>query len=369
MTDKVEDIALILGSLDGGGIQKAAIRLMQEFLSKNIKTTLIAVNSDGVMKKDIPIGCTFVDLGQGRVRFSLVKLVRYLKHNKPEVVISSQTHLNVLMILARIFAGYPKKLIVREHIVFNQEIFRDRRITEKIRPVLIRLFYPFADKVVVVSADSANSIYRYSRLNYEIAVIQNGLDTDLVHKDASQPIVHRWLEDKNLKVVIGIGRLVTQKSFADLLKAFSLLEGIYNYRLIVLGTGPELEKLRSLSVKLHIQEIVDFPGFVENPFPFLARADVFVLSSKWEGFANVVIEALACGVPVVATNCPGGPSDLLINQSFGRIVSVGDVAAISSAIVELTEIDHDKRAIMQYAENFSVKKTAQQYIDLVNSLR
>lgn len=369
MLNKPENLTLFLASLEGGGIQKATMRLIHEFIKTNIRVTLVVVNARGRIKNEIPGDCTLVDLDCQRTRYAIFKLIPYLLSEKPAIAISSQTHLNVLIIFIRLLIGYPKHLIVQEHITFNAEMAIDKRLQERLRPWLIRLFYPFASRFVTVSTAAAKSIHHYAGYKKDIQVIQNGLDIALIHSKAKQLPSHLWLNNKVPKLIIGMGRLSPQKNFSELLKAFSLLENKQNYRLIILGEGPELEKLITISKELDIQDYVDFPGFIENPYSILARADVFILSSKWEGYANVVIEALACGVPVIATDCPGGPSDILADKPFAKIVAVDDPAAMACAIEDMLAARNDKTQIAEYAKRFNIKDIAQQYVDLINGLQ
>jgi glycosyltransferase involved in cell wall biosynthesis len=369
-TNQIPPVTIALASLEGGGVQKVAVHLIREFLRLEIPTTLIAIDSSGPVRREIPDGCALIELNSHRTRWALLGLSLTLTKNKPYVLISSQTHLNVLVIIARILTGYPRKLIVIEHIAFNTSMMAAGRLLERLRPWMIKTFYPFADRIVTVSTDSAYSIYHYAKINKKIDVIENGLDLDAIQQSASQLVVgHPWMEENSgLKLIVGMGRLSPQKNFADLLHAFSLLERRENYRLIILGEGPEEDALRSFSKELNIQDCVDFPGYVENPFPLLARANLFVSSSRWEGFANVVIEALACGIPVVATDCPGGPSNILAGQAFAKIVSMGNTFEMSIAMNDLLSTDFDRSTIMEYAKNFNVQTMAQRYLDLISEL-
>lgn len=364
-----DKVTFFLASLEGGGIQKAAMRLIHELIKENVQVTLVAINTNGHVKNEVPAGCLLIDLKSSKTRYAFFSLLRYLVSEKPAIAISSQTHLNIPIIIARLLTGYPKRLIVREHITFNIEITTNKNFQERLRPWLIRLFYPFTSKFVTVSTAAAESIHKYAGYKKEIRVIQNGLDINSIHVMSDQPSTHRWLSSpKKNKLIVGMGRLSHQKNFPDLLKAFSLLENKQEYRLIILGEGPDLDKLIKTSRNLNIQEYVDFPGFVKNPYSILAQADVFVLSSKWEGFANVVIEALACGVPIVATNCPGGPMDILEDKPFARIVPVDDPSAMSNAIKEVLSKQRNREGIIEYARNYDIRNTAQQYINLIHEL-
>lgn len=362
-------IILALATLQGGGIQKSAMRLIAEFLRLDIPVSLMTLDSRGPISKEIPEDCVHIDIGVRRTRQGLWKLIVGLKKHQPEVIISAQTHLNVLLIIARFLAGYPRKLIVVEHITFNEEIIYKGKWSERIRPLLIRFFYPFADKVVAVSPASAKSIYQYAKLKKRVDVVWNGLDLDKIQKNASQPASHPWVSNGDFRLILGMGRLSRQKNFSDLLRAFASLEPKENYRLLILGEGPEERALLLLASELGIQKYVEFMGFIENPYPFLAQADLFVLPSKWEGFANVVIESLACGTPIVATDCPGGPADILSKQLFAKIVPMDSPREISIAIQEMLTTEIDTSRILAFAKRFTIQNTVQRYLDLIAEIQ
>ena len=161
------------------------------------------------------------------------------------------------------------------------------------------------------------------------------------------------------------GRLTPQKDFPPLLRAFCLVrKEIPGAKLIILGEGRERLRLEQLAAELGLPGSAQFPGFVLNPFAFMARAAVFVLSSRWEGFGNVLVEAMACGTPVVSTDCPSGPSEILDGGTFGRLVPPGDAAALAEAILSELRSPHNREALMQWADGFSIENILPQYIAL-----
>ncbi len=366
MKTDVNELTLILATLSGGGIQRATIRLIKEFEKQKIQTTLVVVNGEGQLKNDLPTACKYVDLNCKKTLYASFRLAKHLFKEKPEVVISSQTHLNVLLIIIRMLIRFPRILIVREHITFNKEIAVGKGILERFRPLMIRLFYPFASKVVAVSKGSAGSIYQLAKYKKEIRVIFNGIEQNEIKLKAKQSYESPWIEDSKLKVIVGMGRLIYQKNFSLLLRAFSLIED-KNLRLIIFGEGPELRNLKALCNELDIQSRVHLHGYIDNPFPAMNEANLFVLPSRWEGFANVVIEALSCGLPIVATDCPGGPSEILRNKPFGTIVPVEDASAMANSIQALIGKDYDRGEIIKYSEKFDIEKVAKQYIELIKN--
>jgi glycosyltransferase involved in cell wall biosynthesis len=366
---ETEHMTFFLASLEGGGIQKATMRLLRELIRRDIHTTLVVVNGTGPTRKDVPEGCDLVDLNCKRTRFALFALLKHLVREKPSIGISSQTHLNVLMIILRFLSGYPKHLVVREHNTFSEENINTGGLFERSRVRLIRYFYRFSSEFVAVSESVANSITEYAKYKKEIRVIRNGIDVNEVRELKNRPPDHPWLENaSNKKLIVGIGRLSRQKNFPDLLVAFSQLRVPTQTRLLILGEGSELENLKVLSCELQIEDRVAFPGYIQNPYPILARADVFVSPSRWEGFGNVVLEALACGAPIVATDCPGGPADILEGNPYSRIVPEDEPRTMAKAIEELLMKKTDRAQVIQYAQQFSIEIIAQQYIDMISDV-
>jgi glycosyltransferase involved in cell wall biosynthesis len=193
-----------------------------------------------------------------------------------------------------------------------------------------------------------------------LAVIYNPVDVEAVGREAEHDPGHPWLNDA-VPVVLGVGRLTYQKDFATLLKAFAHLRQTRPARLIILGEGEDRASLTQLAARLGISEDVDFPGYKTNRLGYIARAKVFALSSRWEGFGNVLVEALACGVPVVSTDCPSGPREILDAGAFGALVPVGDDRAMATALADA--LDHPPPAERQRARAavFAPEAIAAQY--------
>jgi glycosyltransferase involved in cell wall biosynthesis len=363
-----EPLSLLIGSLETGGIQSSTLRLAEEFVRLGHAVSLIVVNADGPLRAQVPAGCDLVDLRARHARTALPALVRYLRAARPGIVFSAQTHINVLAIGARMLARHPRRLIVSERIALQGALARGASWMDRLRPLLIRLSYPFASAVVAVSEDARRGLLGAAGLRRPVDVIHNGVDVDRIRSQAEADDMHAWLHQPGYRLILGIGRLAPQKNFAMLLRAFAGLRGEAQ-RLIILGEGPERTALTRLARELGIEERVDLPGLRANPFPLLRRCDAFVLSSRWEGFANVVIEALACGAPVVATDCPGGPAEILGEGLLGKVVPVDDVPAMTAAIEHVLFSPPDRAALVRQARTFSVGRTAQQYIQLAERIR
>ncbi len=366
--DHEDHFTIFLASLEGGGIQKATIRLINELLMQGINVTLVTINGSGPIRNEIPSRCQFVDLKCKRTRSAFFATLKYLISNHPHIGITSQTHLNVLLIILRLLCGYPKKLFVREHNTFTKENVFSGALSERIRIPLIILFYPYCTQVIAVSESVAKSIKKFTKIKKPIRIIRNGLDIRTIEK---RQLDTTYLQDgrteNGSKLIVGVGRLSKQKNFQDLLKAFSILLKRIDAKLFILGEGEERILLENIANQLNIQDSVFLPGFIDNPYPIIANADVFVSSSQWEGFSNVIIEALACGAPIVATDCPGGPKDILEDKPFARIVNMGDPIALANGIEEILNADLNRNLITEYAETFDISNVAKEYVALINS--
>jgi glycosyltransferase involved in cell wall biosynthesis len=227
---------------------------------------------------------------------------------------------------------------------------------------LIRWIYPLADKVVCVSDGVRESLLRFTGPPESgTTVVHNPIVSPHIDALAAQPCGHPWLGDSGVPVVLAVGRLTEAKDYPMLLRAFAALRDRRPARLIILGAGPERETMEAVIADLGIAGDVDMPGFSDNPYAFMARASVFALSSAWEGFPTVLVEALACGAPVVATDCRSGPREILENGALGPLTPVGDHDAFASALERVIDDPGDREARRQRAAAFSVARAAEIY--------
>jgi len=229
--------------------------------------------------------------------------------------------------------------------------------------------YPQAHNIVAVSQGVAEDLSTLIQLSPDrVTVIYNPVITPNLLEQALAPLTHPWFEREQPPVILGAGRLSLQKDFPTLLRAFALVRQHRPARLVILGEGEERANLERLAIELGIQNDVSMPGFVDNPFAFMAKASVFVLSSAWEGFGNVLVEALACGCPVVATDCRSGPREILDNGRYGRLVPVGDHEALAKAILETLDnpdFPADRQTRIQRAMEFSVDAAVDKYLKVL----
>lgn len=324
-------IAFYLRLLHGGGTERVVVNLIQEMVERGIAVDLILNRVSGPFLSQIPAAVQIIDLQADRMLAGLPKLVRYLRQSRPLGLITGLHYNSEIAIWANALAGGVTRVLVTEH---NMLSVNSRQCaTERWAPLLARWLYPWAYARVAVSQGVAADLRAVARLSPEqIEVIYNPILTANFYRQAQEPVAHPWFGLGQLPVILGIGRLVPQKDFAMLLRAFALVRQRRDCRLVLLGEGWLRSELKALTIQLGVQEDVAFLGFVENPSCYLARADLFVLSSAWEGLANVLVEAIALGVPVVSTDCPAGPREVLAEGRYGQLVPVGDCQAMATAM-------------------------------------
>jgi len=295
-----------------------------------------------------------------------LKLADQLRQIQPDALLSALTDCNLTAILAQRFT-YGSKIVISEHTTPSLPL-RSRPAGSTVLRMMRRL-YPKADKIVAVSQGVADDLISLLNLPTEkVTVIYNPVVAPELFERAQKPINHPWLEQNRLPVILAVGRLTKAKDYPTLFRAFSLVRQVRPAKLLILGEGEERANLERLATELGIQNDVSMPGFVDNPFAFMSKSSVFVLSSAWEGLPTVLIEALACGCPVVATDCRSGPREILDNGRYGRLVPVGDYEALAKAILETLDnpdFPADRQTRIQHAMEFSVDAAVDKYLKVL----
>jgi len=228
----------------------------------------------------------------------------------------------------------------------------------------MRLLYRRPDVIVAVSHGVADSLVKRLGIAREnIKVVYNPVVDEGIQEKSTEDVDHSWFLPGAPPVILGVGRLIKQKDFRTLIEAFSLLRKRRQVRLMILGEGGEREALHQLIEQLDLSNDVQMPGFVANPFKYMRRAKMFVLSSVFEGLGNVLIEAMACGTPVISTDCPSGPAEILQGGRWGRLVDVGDVSGMAQAITAVLEQEQCPD-VAKRAADFGVKVAFEKYLEL-----
>jgi glycosyltransferase involved in cell wall biosynthesis len=330
-------IAFFLPSLYGGGAERVIINLAQGITERGHPVDLVLAAAEGAFLSQLPPAVRLVDLRAPRVLRSLGPLARYLRHERPRVLVSSLSHANLIALWAARLAGRTTPVVVTEHNTLSavEQSLLERRLW----PPALRMFYPWASHVVAVSQGAADDLARTSGLRRDrMEVIYNPVITPVMMSLARQAPNHPWFAPGQPPVILGVGRLTRQKDFPTLLRAFAEVRRQRSARLIILGEGEERPALEALAAELGLADDVALPGFLENAMAYMASSVLFVLSSLWEGLPTVLIEALAAGARVISTDCPSGPREILQGGRLGALVPVGDVAALAAAMVDA--LDH-----------------------------
>jgi len=333
----MERIALFLPSLRGGGAERVMVNLAWGFVERGLQVDLVLAKAEGPYLSQVPSKVRVVDLGARRMLHSLPGLIRYLRGEQPQAMLSALNHANIVAIWAKILSKVKTRLVVSEHNNLSQSTKNAPFMRAKLMPFLIRFFYPYADAVVAVSRGVAEDLIASTGLPPEkVKVIYNPVITPELFTKADEPLDHPWFGPGEPPVILGVGRLTKQKDFPTLIRAFAMVRKERPARLMILGEGEERPNLEALVRELGLEEDVALPGFVDNPYKYMKRAAMFVLSSRWEGLPTVLIEALALGTPVVSTDCPSGPREVLEGHEE-LLVPVGDTNALACTILRLLE--------------------------------
>lgn len=352
-------IALYLPSLQGGGTEKNVLTLARNFASQGYSVDLVLSKAEGPLMPDVPENIPIINLKASRPLKSIPGLVKYFKQNKPTIFFSALTYRNLVAIIAKKLSGSKTRLFVSERSTVSKNIKTRRKLTF----LLIRLLYPLADKVIAVSHSVADDLVKTTKINKDIVeVIYNPVVTDNTYEKAKEKIDDQWFYDNGKPIILGIGRLVKVKDFSTLIKAFNKVNKNYPSRLIILGEGEERNNLESLVMSLNLNEDdVLLPGFVMNPYKYLSKANLFVLSSIYEGLPTVLIEALALGIPVVSTNCPGGSKEIMENGKWGKLVPVQNDEELAKAMFDTLTSKTDKEALINRGQFFNINASISNY--------
>ena len=358
-------IAVFVSFSGLGGVERMIMHLCEGFVEQGISVDLLLINGRKPLSP-IPSGVRAISLGASHTYTSFFSLVEYLRRHRPAALLAAKNRANEVAIMARQMAGVPTRIIVRMGTTLSAALEGKPGVRKMLWYQPMRFIYPRCDAVVAVSRGVADDMIRITGVcRSKIHVIPNPVITSGMARMAAQPAPHLWLTAPDLPVVMGVGRLTHQKNFNTLIRAFAILTRNIPSRLIILGEGKERIALENLVARLDLTARVDFPGHVENPHAYVARASLFVLSSLWEGSPNVLTEALALGTPVVATDCPSGPREILAKGRYGPLVPMGDPGAMALAMEKVLRHPPDKNALVQTVAQYRVDKSSRHYLDVL----
>jgi glycosyltransferase involved in cell wall biosynthesis len=357
--------------LSGGGVERQCLTLARELRFSGLTVTLVLHRARGELLDQIPVGIRVVDLHSRRTLHDIPLLARWLCRERPDILLANVDHNNIAALLAKALSGGRTRLVICQHNTLSADFFGREAWTYRLVPAADRLLSPFAAGVVAVSEGIAKDLVANAGMpGRKVVKIPNAVVGPEFADKAAEPVSHPWLDRRGPPVFVTAGRLVAQKDHATLLRAFALHLEQGPARLIILGSGPLRAELDALCRELGISEVVDFVGFRDNPLPWFRRADAFVLSSRSEGFGNVLVEAMACGTPAIATNCPYGPAEILENGKYGLLVPPENPHALAKAMggVALLRARWPCDVLQERAAAFSHSACAAAYVGLFQTL-
>jgi glycosyltransferase involved in cell wall biosynthesis len=387
-------VAVLLYSAKATGARRQKIRLASAFARRGCAVELVLVRARGALLASVAPEVRLVVLEGAALRWAvalrlgsagtmaaaLPSLVGYLRRSAPDVLLAGNTPASLLAAPAHRLAQRGRQPLARRG---RQPLARRGRLVACVtnhvsgsripgaaaERWLVRRTLPWADAVVAVGEAVARDVReQVPAVGPRLRTIHNPvIGDDLAERRAAAP-PHPWFEDGGPAVVLGCGRLEPQKDFATLLRAFALVRREREIRLVILGEGPERRALAELAAALGVARDVAFLGWVDDPFPAMARAGLLVLSSRWEGMPNVLIEAMACGCPVVSTDAPGGSRDALAGGALGPLVPPGDARAMARAMLAVLGNPPPRAALEARAAGFTEARSVEAYLALFRSL-
>jgi glycosyltransferase involved in cell wall biosynthesis len=396
-------IAFLLDSLSGGGAEKVILNLASGFSSAGYSVDLLICKMTGMLRNQMPSNINVIQLKAASSLRGVVfaffadaaclrpvlgvlartrklpgtfkampAIIKYLKTNQPVALLSALPKSNVNAVLAGRYCGGSTRIVVGVHANYSAQSAlekKGREVEENYMLSMIRRCYRQADAVVAVSRGAERDICEYLGLSRErVTSVYNPVPTRDIRVLCEEVPDHPWFESGGVPVILGIGRFVAQKNFPLLLDAFAKVRQQRAVRLVLLGGDVTSDEQRCLqqaliaqAESLGVEHDFDMPGFVDNPFAYLNRAAVFVLSSRYEGFGNVLVEALLCGCPVVSTDCPSGPAEILENGKYGKLVPVGNAYKLADAIYRTLDDPQDIDFLRARGDKFSIEHAVDSY--------
>jgi glycosyltransferase involved in cell wall biosynthesis len=358
-------IALFVIHNNAPGIVRVLLNLAQGFLARGHAVDLVETRSGSYAIFPRPEGARVVTLGAEAEREPARALARYVEQSAPKALLTAGHPANMAALRARELAATFPRLAVSTHMILSSFLKGSPpQLARTARE--IRLAYPNADARIAVSQGVADDLTALAGFTPRlIEVVGNPVVPPELEQRAAESVAHPFFAAGQPPVMLGCGRLAREKDFVTLLHAFALLRKSRPLRLIVLGEGPERERLEGLARELSVAGDVNLPGFVANPFAWMRRAALFVLSSVHEGLGNVLIEAMACGTPVVSTDCPSGPREILLDGKLGALCPVRNPEALAAAIERGLAAPADANALRRRAQDFAFDPACERYLALL----
>jgi glycosyltransferase involved in cell wall biosynthesis len=363
-------IALYFPSFNIGGMEKVNIALAGFFISRGQDCTLLVHSLSGGLRDSVPPGVRVLSLAASRTRAAVAGLIRVMRLRAFDILHANLPHSNLAALLAKAFGCRGQGLVLCYHNVLSPEFATEGLINRQLFKLAHGPFLGLADEIIAVSQGAARDVEDTLGLRpHTVRTIYNPFDLERIDALAAEPPVVALPPGDGSPVILGVGRFQpTQKDFATLIRAVALVRHRRSVRLMLIGDGPDRPRLEALAHSLFPPDAVTFLGWQKNPFPYMRQANLLALSSLHEGFGNVLVEAMACGTPVVSTDCPHGPSEILGDGRYGRLTPVGDHAALAEAILATLAEPLPSETLRAAAARFSIQSIGESYLALYNEI-
>jgi glycosyltransferase involved in cell wall biosynthesis len=364
-------VAIYLHDLAGGGVERQSLIIAEEFRRQGADVTLVLHRLRGQLLGEVPAGLRIVDLQSSRTVLDIPRLARFLFREKPDILLSNVDLNNIAALLAKAISASATKVVICQHNSISPESVVGENWLYRHIAVFYRMLSPLISQAVAVSAGVAGELERLAGLaSGRVLTINNPVVGPDFQVRSELVADHPWLQQSEQPTFVTAGRLVSQKDHETLIRALAIHRRRFAGRLIILGSGPLRGALQTLVDRLDLTKSVDFVGFQSNALPFFRQADAFVLSSRCEGFGNVIVEAMGCGTPVISTRCEHGPPEILDNGRYGVLVEPCNPAALAAAMDEVATLRARFPAALlrQRAEEFSYAACASRYMAMFKAL-
>lgn len=360
-------IALLVPTLEIGGVERVFANLANGLHQFGAEVDLVAGRTGGdmgmVLEKDIHV----FDLESDHMMRSVPRVAKYLRAREPEAIIAAMTHCSAAAVMARAIARRKTKIVATEHNTMSKVVANTSGFKYRLMPLWSRWALNSADSIVAVSRGVADDLSAQTGIRRKrFSIIYNPVITDAIHTAATASVEHPWFQPGEPPVILAVGRLDKQKDFPMLVRAFRLVREHCRSRLMILGEGPDRNRIQRAVSDVGLTADVALPGFEHNPYRFMSRAAAFAFSSQWEGFGMVLVEALALGVPVVSTDCTYGPAEILCDGKFGTLVPVGDHEAMARALLKAL-VYPEQQDSSAHVQQFTVRNVASNYMAIINN--
>lgn len=365
----MKKVSILVSYSGDGGVEKITNDLLSGLVQRGIAVDLLLIKAKPPFVDGIPAQVNQIRMRRSSARLATAELVDYLKTEQPAVLMAAKHRGLLLALRARRAAGVNTAIVGQIHSEVTASLASKPWYNRLPRLYQVRKFYPQADAVIGVSQGVVDDLMTLTGMPMtKFRCIYYPIIDDSLATRAAEQIDHPWLSgERRIPVFLAVGRFTDQKGFDDLLRAFAGVLEQREARLIILGRGPQQDMLEKLAMELDVSEHVDFAGFQPNPLAYMARCDVFVLSSRWEGFGIVLAEAMAANAKVVSTDCRSGPSEILLQGRCAPLVPVGDIKALSAAMLKQLDARIDSQAYAESLKRFTQDFVTTEYINYLSS--